>query len=277
MHSRFFPFIAALISMSALPGCVQATRHSNTMIFGTNTQFGIRAGTTPASVPEVNIGYSRQEAVVLPLVANASDNGTYQAPCDPTQPVQAEGGAKFAVHPCLLVAINGSAQDSYSVLASFGAKFDGQARPDGAGIQGGLAQYFATGMAAQLLALSGGASVVAVGEAAAKAAENEPTQATVAQLFGNEAAYTRGVAMRNSYTDFRTKLLAKIELTDPAKLSDKITQFEKVTTSSGRGIAAQCTSIAACKAAVVDNDAYRDIYGAKQAEFDKALGEWPVP
>jgi hypothetical protein len=134
----------------ALSGCVQATRHSNTMIFGTNTQLGIRAGASAASVPEVNIGYARQEAVVMPLVANGQDDGRVQKPCDPSQPVEVNGGDGFAVHPCLLVGINDKAQDSYSVLASFGSKFGAGADATGAKAEGGIAQYFATGIAAQL-------------------------------------------------------------------------------------------------------------------------------
>lgn len=52
------------------------------------------------------------------------------------------------------------------MLASFGTKYDAKAN----GVGGSIAQYFATGVAAQNLALSGGAAV-ATGEAALASAE----------------------------------------------------------------------------------------------------------
>lgn len=211
----------------------------------------------------------------MPLLANSRDNGTNQSPCDPSQPVQS-GGAQFAIHPCLLVGINGSAQDSYSVLASFGAKFDGAAQGSGAHAKGGLAQYFATGMAAQLLALNGGASVVAVGEAAAAAAANKPAASTVEALFGNETNFARGVGYRDAYQAFRGRLLAKIELTKPDDLATKVSAFETAAGASGRGIAPDCTTPDACRKAVADNHAYRDIYPLRQTAFDQALAAWKV-
>ncbi|MDP3029794.1 MAG: hypothetical protein Q8O04_09930 [Deltaproteobacteria bacterium] len=52
-------------------------------------------------------------------------------------------------------------RDTYSVLASFGAKFSGEAA-GGPKATGGLAQYFATGLAARILAKEGGAKIVSV-------------------------------------------------------------------------------------------------------------------
>lgn len=279
LHGRFAALrVAALAGIALAGGCVQSTRHSNTMLFGTTTQFGIRAGTTPTSVPELNIGYSRQEAVVLPLVANDDDDGNTQRPCKLTTPVEVVGRSGFAVHPCALVAIKGEAQDSYSVLASFGAKFDGAAQADGSTAKGGLAQYFATGMAAQLLAFSGGASVVAVGDAAAKASEKAaPDPATVKALFGGESAFTRGTAMRNAHGDFRDQLLAKVTLTDPQQIGARMQAFESAVGATSVGVAGQCTTTEACRAAIVDNDPYRSIYNAKKAAFDAALAAWTIP
>ena len=278
MRSGLYWNITALTVMAALTGCVQATRHSNTMIFGTNTQFGIRAGTTPTNVPEVNIGYSRQEAVVMPLVANVTDDGHTQKPCDLTLPVEVVGGSGFAVHPCALVAIKGEAQDSYSVLASFGAKFAGGAKADGSTASGGLAQYFATGMAAQMLAFTGGASVVAVGDAAKASADKAPPDAsTVAALFGDQANFARGVVMRDAYAEFRDKLLAKITLTDPAQISAKMTAFDAAAGVPNSGAAAGCLDIASCKKEVTENDPYRHNYAAKKAAFDAAFAAWTVP
>lgn len=278
MRSRLYRKFAALTVPFLASGCVQATRHSNTMLFGTNTQFGIRMGTTPTSVPEVNIGYSRQEAVVLPLVANVDDDGQTQKPCDLTTPVEVVGGSGFAVHPCSLVAIKGEAQDSYSVLASFGAKFDGEAKADGSKAKGGLAQYFATGMAAQLLAFNGGASVVAVGDAAAEAAKKDaPDAGTVKALFGGESAFTKGVGMRKAYIEFRDKLLAKIALTDPAQLSAKMKTFENAAGAASVGVSDDCTTVEACREAIRDGDPYRSIYDARKAAFDAAFAAWTIP
>lgn len=278
MRSGLYRNVAALTTMVALTGCVQATRHSNTMIFGTNTQFGIRAGTTPTSVPEVNIGYSRQEAVVMPLVANVTDDGNTQKPCDLTLPIEVVGGRGFAVHPCALVAIKGEAQDSYSVLASFGAKFAGSAKGGESTATGGLAQYFATGMAAQMLAFTGGASVVAVGDAAEASADKAPPDAnTVAALFGDQANFARGVVMRDAYAEFRDKLLAKITLTDPAQISAKMTAFDTAAGVLNSGAAAGCSDIASCKKEVMENDPYRHSYAARKAAFDAAFAAWTVP
>ena len=72
-----------------------------------------------------------------------------------------------ATNPCLLLGVREGARDSYSVLASFGGHFSASAnKTDGATAGGGVSQYFATGMAAQLLALNGGAAVVSSGPAA---------------------------------------------------------------------------------------------------------------
>lgn len=274
MHRRSVAAVVFTVLALLSSGCIQATRHSNTMLFGTNTHLGIRAGPNATSVPEIDVGYSRQEAVVMPLVANSTDNGRYQSPCDITQPVGSDD-AKFLVHPCLLVAVNGKAQDSYSVLASFGAKFDGDTNSTGAHAKGGLAQYFATGVAAQMLALKGGASVVAVGDAAAEAAKNDAvSDDTIKALFGDAAITERGTAYRTAYGAFRGKLLETIDATAPADLQAKITAFESATGATGRGIAADCTDIAACRNAVTANDAYRDLYPLKKDAFDRALEAW---
>jgi hypothetical protein len=133
------------------------------MVFGTNTVFGIEAGQSASGVPAVTVGYKRQEAVIMPLVANAEDDGRLQKPCDLSGGIKLEPGRP---HPCLLVGSDGNKIDTYSVLASFGAQFDANGGTATAG--GGLAQFFSTGVAAQALALRGGAALVATGEAAEK-------------------------------------------------------------------------------------------------------------
>ena len=190
MRSELFRATITLAIVGVCGGCAQATRHSNTMIFGTNTVVGLKVGANATSVPSIELGYNRQEAVIMPLVANVSADGKLLSPCDVGSTITAPSRSHNSVHPCLLVGINGSASDSYSVLASFGASFDSSVSQADGKAKGGLAQYFATGMAAQLLALNGGASVVAVGEAAVKAAENRPANGENKALFSNPAAFS---------------------------------------------------------------------------------------
>ncbi len=195
----------------ALSGCVQATRHSNAIVFGTNTSLGVNVGTGAASVPAINIGYSRQEAVFLPLLANTREAseivrsrerqfGALQpmlSPCniDPTNvaaaatvrrpapgaPIPApaqtpltpeqirEFSQSASLNPCLFVArelgTNGEVtrSDAYSVLASFGGRAGGT-DGDVPNATIGIAQYFSTGVAAQILAKSGGAGVTTIGQ-----------------------------------------------------------------------------------------------------------------
>lgn len=267
MRGRFLKHLAATGALIALSGCVQATRHSNTMVFGTNTSFGMKVGTTTGQTPQILVGYDRQEAVILPLVANtasSADNNRLE-PCDLSYPI--EGDGQFAVHPCSLVAIHGESLDSYSVLASFGADFDAS----GTGAKGGLAQYFATGMAAQLLAATGGASVVATGDAAEASATNAPPAAeTIASLYGNDSAFKKGQGQGASYRSFRDKLKAKITLTTEEQLGAKIGEFEN-TAGSRVKIASSCTSREACFKAI---DNYALSYRLNPANFNQALEAW---
>jgi len=215
-------------------GCVQATRHSNMMVFGTNTSFGIKVGTAPNQVPSVVVGYDRQEAVLMPLLANTVDlknagiGENLLSPC-PVSP----SGAAAQIHPCLFAARRGDAIDAYSVLASFGANFEGGNTATNATAKGGLAQYFSTGMAAQILALTGGASVVAVGEAATKSAETAPeTAAAAVTLFGEE--YTPPDAARRAeiddvqtqYSTFKQNFLSRLISLPDASYRGNIIGFE---------------------------------------------------
>jgi hypothetical protein len=267
----------ALAAAMALSSCVQATRHSNFLVFGTNTSVGLRVGTSAASVPEIQLGYSRQEAVILPLVANTehatgSDGSDVLNPCDLTKPVQVTG-ARFAVHPCSLVAINGKALDSYSVLASFGANFDASANTSEVGAKGGLAQYFATGMAAQLLALNGGAAVVATGNAATQASMTKPTDQAVKNLFGDSTAFGLGVAAAQTFPDFRSSLLAKLAAAkDDAEVKDRIAAFE-MRAGLSTSMQATCATKQACIAAVNDGD-YNQTYAFHADAMTKALDGW---
>lgn len=278
MHRRLYALASPLALLFLASGCVQATRHSNTMVFGTNTTFGIKVGTSANQVPSITVGYDRQEAVIMPLVANASGaTGHYGddllQPCDLTAPINVSGEATYAVHPCSLVAVNGSALDSYSVLASFGANFDGSANTSQVGAKGGLAQYFATGMAAQLLAANGGAAVVAVGEAATESARNPISDEAVASMFGNPTSFGLGVAAAKTFPDFRSTLLANLAaVSADADVKTKIAAFE-TTAGIQTEMRATCATKQACIGAVNDGE-YDQWYAMNTAKMDEALKKW---
>lgn len=140
------PIIIFIISACSTP------HHTNTLIFATNTKFAIDIAADPTGNPGLTVGYKRQEAVWMPLLANQDNNGT------PKQDKE-----------FLFLGKNESqSQDTYSVLASFGATFSGGSsigvETQGAKVStnGGLAQFFATGIAARKLAEKGGSRLVSV-------------------------------------------------------------------------------------------------------------------
>ncbi|HEY6814632.1 MAG TPA: hypothetical protein VI168_03740 [Croceibacterium sp.] len=258
---------------------MQTTRHSNTMIFGTNTTVGFKVGQNVNQVPEIMLAYDRQEAVIMPLVANtgnhtAADGTELLQPCDMSTTVKTVSDKPYAVHPCSLVAWNGSAQDSYSVLASFGADFGGAAKAGSAESTAGIAQYFATGIAAQVLAARGGAALVSTG----KAAELQHSDASVGALFGNVAAFERGVQQRESYDAFRVKLLQKIAQTADDQVMARIAAYDavvpdRVELSRSCSDKASCIDLVANPTATIYLNSYAldgnsDIYQQKLDSWD---------
>jgi hypothetical protein len=221
-----------LIAGASLGGCVQATRHSNTMVFGTNTTFGLSAGQDVSGIPSMTVGYRRQEAVVMPLVANAGDNGNYQTPC---QIALAGMLAPGEMHPCILVGRDGSKIDTYSVLASFGAQFEGDGTQGTAG--GGLAQFFSTGVAAQALAVRGGAALVATGRAAERQNAQEVAPALSALLNSPEvttATNTRATSLQSVRAEARSYFTG---ITADDEFSRRFTSF-----ATSLGDSSLCTS-----------------------------------
>lgn len=219
MRSQFLGDCTAISLMLLISGCAMP-QHSNTMFFGTNTNFGITAGQDVSGVPAVNIGYRRQEAVVMPLVANIKyDSSGVPTPCV-VYPQAPLGSGE--VPPCFLVGKNDGALDTYSVLASFGAEFSASATNPEA--SGGLAQFFATGLAAQVLAAKGGSSLVAVSEAAAETGKEDAnpaiaaifdapevitgTNLILADTTANQTAIGRYLEDHTSETSFATELIA---------------------------------------------------------------------
>lgn len=136
--------LVSVIAVVIISGC--AIKHSDVMLFGTNTKYGLSiAMDQPENTPHINVGYKRQEFVWMPLVANGADSALQRNVKDASAQDLKYLGKEDA-----------KKEDTYSVLASFGADF----KASGAGGGGGIAQYFATGMAARKLAEVGGASLV---------------------------------------------------------------------------------------------------------------------
>lgn len=267
--------LACALAAMSLQGCVQATRHSNTMVFATNTSFGLKAGTSTGQVPEVIVGYDRQEAVIMPLVANtgSSANPNLLEPCDLTQDVSVTGSASFAVHPCSLVATNGSAQDSYSVLASFGASYDA----GGKGASGGLAQYFATGIAAQVLAAKGGAALVSTTEAAKISAANDASD-SIAALITGDPAFAVGAAAAKKDKPVLMLIESTVRETSAANLDAKLAAFESATGLNGGASLCKGKQPDECADILKDRDVYAGPgFGAKRAAVLGAIANWTTP
>jgi hypothetical protein len=187
---RRYGFILIASSLLA-SGCTQTVRHTNTLLFATNTQIAISAGTSATAQPDITIGYKRQEAVVMPLVANYAPD-----PKEPGKLVPCGNATSPPADSCLIVGKNGTsgAQDSYSVLASFGAKFGAKGNGPQPEASVGIAQYFATGVAAQLLAATGGASIVTT---AAPEAVTPAKAAVVAAVMNPEDAQRAALGVAN--------------------------------------------------------------------------------
>lgn len=217
--------LSALVLALAVAGC----RHGNAINFVTNTQFGVKVGVNAEKIPEVQIGYNRQEATRVPvyweqkeganatvrsepqitvllkeaqaalaqkkdgqanlLIADAKSEiskakGTTVSPVfnliaktankrsyedDERQHLASLINAELAlpveiqqfIEQGKFIAEHGpnGIKDAYSVLGTFSGSGSGSASST---VNGNVkvAQFFATGAAAQLLAQTGGAALV---------------------------------------------------------------------------------------------------------------------
>jgi hypothetical protein len=141
-----------------LAGCGAMPAHSNTLVFGTTTRVAVDVSQEPTGALGVTIGYKRNEAVWMPLIANVP------APTGGMQPAACTSEA------CAKLVGNGD-EDTYSVLATFSGDMGGAAKA--AEAKGTVSQFFATGLAARTLAQRGGAALV-------NTAAAEPLDADVA-------------------------------------------------------------------------------------------------
>lgn len=221
------PIVASLLALGILSGCSTLT-HTNTLIFGTNTKFALDVSQDPTGVVGVTLGYKRQEAVWMPLLANTtkSDKSTDIVPADCAKSIVTEttGGTnnskvtqnldcKFAGTAGTSSTNGAGAQDTYSVLATFSGEGKGVAgtaagKPE-ASAGGSLAQFFATGLAARVLAEQGSSIVnTAGGSKNSTASTPKATDAVRAKITAEDAAIDR---VMYAVTD-KSKVLLKDNL-----------------------------------------------------------------
>lgn len=203
MHYRIASATALALILS---GC-STPQHTNLLIFGTNTVVGLKVGADATQTPAIQLAYSRQELVLMPLLANtraSRENGDLlMSPCPATEaPAIPAPGCKF-------VGEAGPAnKDSYSVLASFGAKGNASKVGGEAKAGGAIAQYFATGLAARELAKHGSA-LVAASESATAAADSEARYGIIVEkIKAGRAAFAAQVAALGG------NFLAKLDAVD---------------------------------------------------------------
>lgn len=156
--------VLSLLPCALLGGCGMPS-HSNALVFATNTTIALDVSASPtAGAPNITLGYKRQEAAWVPLLANkgANKDSTDRTPNDCSKP----GGTPPPATPvdysgCVFKGTAKDESDAYSVMASL----DGGATvtTDSAGktsTEARIGQYFATGLAARYLAQKGGAQTV---------------------------------------------------------------------------------------------------------------------
>jgi len=153
--------ILAAWSVAALTGCMAP--HNDVLLFGTTTKvaFDITAPPEGTYVPEITLGYKRKEFVWMPLVLNGrgsslDEGATWAGALGAAAKYTAEAETQFVGNDGNPKGEKLKSVDTYSVLASFGGEFSGEAGLQGehgtSTMNAGLAQVFATGIAAQRLA-----------------------------------------------------------------------------------------------------------------------------
>jgi hypothetical protein len=185
----------ALLGALALGGCA-TPEHTNTLIFGTSTRVAIDVSQEPTGALGATIGYKRHEAVWMPLLANQKGSGGREpAKCKDDACAKFVGETGADGGPA-----GGGAKDTYSVLATFSGDMSGSAQ--GAQAKAAVAQYFATGIAARLLAQYGGAAAVSSGASAPDVASiRAAADAAALPLVAEQLSQAKTVSIRLSKTD----------------------------------------------------------------------------
>jgi hypothetical protein len=196
--------------LGLLAAACSTPEHTNTLIFGTNTKIALDVSFNPAGgTPDITLGYKRQEAVWMPLLAN-------QGAPEARQPATCGGNADCTFKS----SDNGESgkSDTYSVLASLGAEFSSGAGGGRAEASGGIAQFFATGLAAQKLAEQGGAKLVTVRSPSEAALERAEARAAAAEAQILEITEVRTrAAVQQTFLEQKDRLLNQIRGLDDAR------------------------------------------------------------
>lgn len=137
-----------------------AIQHRDVLVFGTQTKFAVDlvASSDIKGTPEITVGYKRREFVLMPLLVNGSDSRAFSTDAR-EPPGEPEAEEKVGSSSSESAKYVGSGQnsnglpirDAYSVFASFGATYKAQQNGSNQDSGGSLAQFFATGVAAQHL------------------------------------------------------------------------------------------------------------------------------
>ncbi len=209
-HHQRSALLAVLSIAAAFSGC-QTPKHSDLLVFGTNTQFGVALSSDATSNPGVNIGYRRQELVLMPLYVNGQNSKLVPPSSTPIQDgkyISTDGASP-------------SKSDTYSVLETFGAKGKGE-RAGRAEVS--LAQTFATGLAARTLAYAG-AALINTGDKAAETAPQTAKAAADAEVNSISAVI---VTNRESESVLRASILAHAGTLPDTQLTPLVDEAIKV-------------------------------------------------
>lgn len=252
--ATFAAAIAVSLSACAVP-------HNNVLVFGTDTSFGVGVSIAPdpSSPVGINIGYKRKEAVWMPLVVNRQRCTTTGAvggkpavkTCSSTTVTDATDLNNPKVDPSAFfmgrsggveASRGGSAyeEDTYSVFASFG----GNAKGGKEGAQLAVAQFFATGIAAQRLGANPAAAQLvsvqspgteAINQANKRADDNAQMLKGLTGLTDEEIAKAREEGIKQATTKQQRKeeIVAHVSATETdwsetveKRLSDLIDKVE---------------------------------------------------
>lgn len=195
-NGRSLPLIAAAVG---LIGCA-LPQHSNTLLFATNTAVALDISTNATtSAPNITIGYKRQEMAWVPLLANEKGRTNEREPAECPK-----GIAVSPTDPCVFLGMDSTSVDAYSVLATFagsGAASGSKGTTSSTSANGSIAQFFATGLAARVLAEKGGAQLVNSGSVPPDqviAAWNQMQQTDDQKLNGYFSDTSKFIQLRDS-------------------------------------------------------------------------------
>lgn len=205
---------AAWLAIAAiLVGC----GHGDAIIFASNKQIGIKVGVDSQKIPEVSIGYNGQDFALVPVHKKAAKAGETSNSGSKSSGSEgnADGGKvrKLSELGKYLATSGINDKDAYSVYGSFVGKAQGGVKATNTAAKMELSQFFATGIAAQLLAKNAGAAMVNPKAKAPAEASAETARALAAYLPQHEkrtAALLSYVTQTDGSLDKeRLKTLAK--------------------------------------------------------------------